>query len=118
MKLSAWALLLTGAGLGLVWSGCAREPGELPPDMRTPVNLDDLTGGHCIKSCEPDYGSEPVDCYAAEYAYEFFPGGTSGGAGRRYNRRRAGYSAAIMAAQMAPVLEKVDPNRVEESGCV
>jgi len=23
-----------------------------------------------------------------------------------------------MAAQMAPVLEKVDPNRVEESGCV
>jgi hypothetical protein len=80
MTLSAWALLLTGAGLGLVWSGCAREPGELPPDMRTPVNLDDLTGGHCIKSCEPDYGSEPVDCYAAEYAYEFFPGGTSGGA--------------------------------------
>src|SRR5215510_8766412 len=41
----------------------------------------------------------------------------AGSAGRRYNRRRAGYSAAIMAAQMAPVLEKVDPNRVEESGC-
>jgi hypothetical protein len=79
MKLSAWALLLTGAGLGLLWSGCAREPGELPPDMRNPVNLDDLTNGKCIKSCEPDYGSEPVDCHAAEYAYEFFPGGPPGG---------------------------------------
>jgi len=78
MKSSAWALLLTGAGLALVWAGCAVEPGELPPDMRIPVNQADIDAGVCIKTCEPDFGSGPVDCAAAEDGLEFFPGAPGG----------------------------------------
>jgi len=79
MKSSEWALALMGATLALVWSACARVPGELPPDMRVPVNEDDLTHGHCINTCEPDYGSEPVRCEVAERGFEFFPGAPPGG---------------------------------------
>src|SRR6185369_645262 len=77
MKLSAWALVL--AGSGLVWSGCERVAGTLPPNMNVPVNERDLEGGHCINTCQPDYGSEPVRCEEAERGLEFFPGGPTGG---------------------------------------
>jgi hypothetical protein len=80
MKSSGWALLLTGAALALFWEGCAVEPGELPPDMRIPVNQADIDAGVCVKTCEPDFGSGPVDCAAAEEGLEFFPGAPAGSA--------------------------------------
>jgi hypothetical protein len=51
--------------------GCAREPGE--PEFPTPWNADDLAGGQCIQTCQPDFGSSPVDCAREEAGLEFFP---------------------------------------------
>src|SRR5258706_113742 len=79
MSSTAWARALTGVALALVWSACWREPGTVPPDTGVPVNEGDLTHGHCINTCQPDYGSGPVNCAAAEHGFEFFPGRPPGG---------------------------------------
>jgi hypothetical protein len=73
LAVAAWAVGLATTAFALSSGGCARMPG-LPAgeDSGTPVNADDLAND-CVRTCEPDYGSAPVDCDAAEAPYEFFP---------------------------------------------
>jgi hypothetical protein len=73
LAVAAWAVGLATTALGLSSGGCAREPGEPEAETRTPVNALDLTPGNCVDTCQPDYGSGPVDCAAAEAGIEFFP---------------------------------------------
>jgi len=69
-----WALPVVYAGVALGLANCAREPGLPAEDTRVPVNVTDLEPGMlCVDKCEPDYGSAPVDCAAAEAGLEFFP---------------------------------------------
>jgi len=69
-----WALPVVYAGVALGLANCAREPGLPAEDTRVPVNQMDLEpGARCVDKCEPDYGSAPVDCAAAEAGLEFFP---------------------------------------------
>lgn len=73
LAVAAWAAGLTTTALALSLGGCAREPGDPLPETRVVVNAADLESGRCVDSCEPDYGSRPVDCAAAEAGIEFFP---------------------------------------------
>ncbi len=73
LAVAAWAAGLTTTALALSLGGCAREPGDPLPDTRVPVNASDLASPRCVDRCEPDYGSAPVNCAAAEAGLEFFP---------------------------------------------
>jgi hypothetical protein len=72
MKSLAWATALTGVSLWL-FAACARMDGTPITEMRDPVNQDDLDSDFCVDTCEPDYGSMPVNCAHEEAGIEFFP---------------------------------------------
>ncbi len=69
-----YALSLVGASIAVAAVGCGDVGDEnYVPQPRVALNQADLDNApFCVGTCEPDYGSQAIDC-SAEAGLEFFP---------------------------------------------